>query len=323
MSKTKMRASVLSFNRCLNPSDALMASTSWGSRQTTTPLTVDRKTIRGTISNKQKPAVAKDAAKLNAEVIKPNLQEVDYVSLPVGDDTLEVSFYLRVLGNVGNPNACNNPLVRERLKEMRASYKGMGRLAKRYAANIANARWLWRNAVGAENIEVIVEEILDGKATQEWTFDALEISLTNLTDLDSDIETLGQSLQEALEDPKGHKLYRVRAFSRLGPQSEIYPSQTMTPGRVYFQVHTQAAMTTQKIGNAIRTIDTWFEQADEIGPIPVEAYGSVTSQGVAYRQKDHFYKLFEQWLDGKEVGMSAKHFVMAMLIRGGVFGGKD
>jgi len=40
-------------------------------------------------------------------------------------------------------------------------------------------------------------------------------------------------------------------------------------------------MHSQKIGNALRTIDTWYEKSKESGPIAIEAYGSVTPQGEA------------------------------------------
>jgi CRISPR-associated protein Csy3 len=89
-------------------------------------------------------------------------------------------------------------------------------------------------------------------------------------------------------------------------------------------------MHSQKIGNALRTIDTWYpkgETDDDLGPIAVEPYGSVTSQGKAYRQpkdKADFYNLLDAWvLKGKAPEIGDQHFVMATLIRGGVFGEKD
>ena len=69
--------------------------------------------------------------------------------------------------------------------------------------------------------------------------------------------------------------------------------------------------------------------ADVNGPIPVEPYGSVTTQGRAYRKptdKVDFYSLLDNWLlKDKEPTPEQQHFVMATLIRGGVFGdaGKD
>ncbi|MDO5609203.1 MAG: type I-F CRISPR-associated protein Csy3, partial [Pseudomonadota bacterium] len=89
--------------------------------------------------------------------------------------------------------------------------------------------------------------------------------------------------------------------------------------------HEIAAMHSQKIGNALRSVDTWYEGADENGPIAIEPYGSVTTQGKAYRQprgrKDDFYTLFDGWmLKDKVPSVDQQHFIMAVLIRGGVFG---
>jgi CRISPR-associated protein Csy3 len=85
-------------------------------------------------------------------------------------------------------------------------------------------------------------------------------------------------------------------------------------------------MHSQKVGNALRSIDTWYEEADSNGPIAVEPYGSVTTQGKAYRQprnksKDDFYSLLDAWvLKDKVPPLEQQHFVIATLIRGGVFG---
>ena len=58
--------------------------------------------------------------------------------------------------------------------------------------------------------------------------------------------------------------------------------------------------------------------------IAVEPYGSVTTQGKAYRQpkqKLDFYTLLDNWLLKDQVPpVEQQHFVMAVLIRGGVFG---
>lgn len=85
-----------------------------------------------------------------------------------------------------------------------------------------------------------------------------------------------------------------------------------------------AAIHSQKIGNALRTIDTWYPEADTNGPIAVEPYGSVTTQGKAYRtprDKTDFYTLLDNWLlKDQEPPLAQRHFVMAVLVRGGVFG---
>ncbi|VTR59442.1 CRISPR type I-F/YPEST-associated protein Csy3 [Serratia fonticola] len=98
--------------------------------------------------------------------------------------------------------------------------------------------------------------------------------------------------------------------------------------KVLYQVDDIAAMHSQKIGNALRTVDSWYPDAGELalGPIAVEPYGSVTSRGQAYRQpkqKMDFYTLLDNWVTkGKVPEVEQQHYVMAILIRGGVFGEK-
>jgi CRISPR-associated protein Csy3 len=88
-------------------------------------------------------------------------------------------------------------------------------------------------------------------------------------------------------------------------------------------------MHSQKIGNALRTIDTWHEEAEVVGAIAIEPYGSVTNRGKAYRppkSKNDFYTLLDNWVLKDNVPtIEQQHYVIAVLVRGGVFGasGKD
>ena len=92
-------ASVLAFERKLDPSDALFASGTWTQRDqasTWPAITVREKSVRGTISNRLKSAKDADPAKLDAAIQNPNLQTVDVATLPGDADTLRVRFTLRV-----------------------------------------------------------------------------------------------------------------------------------------------------------------------------------------------------------------------------------
>lgn len=116
-------------------------------------------------------------------------------------------------------------------------------------------------------------------------------------------------------------------------QQEVFPSQELvldsnsSKSRVLYQVAGIAGIHSQKIGNALRTIDTWHPKVDELGAIAVEPYGSVTSRGVACRQpkeKLDFYTLLDNWVTkGMKPDVEQQHYVMAVLIRGGVFGEKS
>jgi CRISPR-associated protein Csy3 len=96
---TLKTASVLAFERKLDPSDALFHAGNWDQRDTTDgwrAVAISEKSVRGTISNRLK-AKDQDPAKLDAAIENPNLQKVDVAALPSTTDTLKVMFTLRVL----------------------------------------------------------------------------------------------------------------------------------------------------------------------------------------------------------------------------------
>jgi len=336
-------ASVLAFERKLDPSDALFSSGLWAERAASTAwpaVSVREKSVRGTISNRLKTK-DQDPAKLDAAIENPNLQTVDVATLPADADTLKVSFTLRVLGGAGTPSACNNADYQHKLLDTVKGYAashGFGELARRYASNLANGRFLWRNRLGAEQVEVQVSQLVNGQPAQRWTFDALALSLRHFEpspDAGPPLSQLGALIADGLGGDR-HVLLQVTAYVRAGAGQEVFPSQELildkaktVKSKTLYTVSGIAAMHSQKVGNALRSIDTWYLDADQNGPIAVEPYGSVTTQGKAYRQpkqKDDFYTLFDNWLiKDQPPALEQQHFVMATLIRGGVFGdaGKD
>lgn len=331
-------ASVLAFERKLDSSDALLSAGNWDERVKShdwKPVTLREKSVRGTISNRLKTK-DQDPAKLDAAIENPNLQTVDVATLPADADTLKVQFTLRVLAGTGQPSACNDAAYRQKLLATVGGYverHGFGELARRYAANLANGRFLWRNRIGAEQVEVIVAHIENGQAKTSWTFDALAHSLLDLDAPSAEAQPLSE-LATLVADGlagKAHVLLQVTAFVRIGAGQEVFPSQELILDRgrgdkskTLYDVDGVAAIHSQKIGNALRTVDTWYPEAAANGPIAVEPYGSVTTQGRAYRQpreKIDFYNLLDNWvLKDKEPDPAQQHFVIAALIRGGVFG---
>ena len=332
-------ASVLAFERKLDPSDALLAAGLWDDREKENgwaPITVREKSVRGTISNRLK-AKDTDPAKLDAQVQNPNLQTIDVATLPHDADTLRTRFTLRVLGEFGRPSACNSAAYQQRLEEVTKAYvdtHGFTALARRYANNVANARFLWRNRMAAEQIDVRVRVLNKGEAETSFTFDALSYSLRDFTS-DTQIDALAALIADALAG-KRHLLLEVTAFARMGAGQEVFPSQELIldrsdskKSRTLYSVNDVAGIHSQKVGNALRTIDTWYpapENGRDYGPIAIEPYGSITTQGVALRQpkqkpKRDFYNLFDNWLLKNDVpDEEQQHYVMAILVRGGVFG---
>ena len=339
MSKTTLKtASVLAFERKVDPSDALLFSGNWDERATavTWPaIEVREKSVRGTISNRLK-AKDQDPTKVDAAIENANLQTVDIAALNSQHDTLKMHFTVRVLPGTGTPSACNNADYQAKLIETVKTYAEANKfteLAKRYAANFASGRFLWRNRIGTEQVEVSVARLVNGIAAQTYTFNSLDFSLRNFDHSTPELEQLSQVIAAGLAGEE-HVLLEVTAFARMGAGQEVFPSQELILDRgrgdkskTLYSVKGVAALHSQKVGNAIRTIDTWYPvEADTVnlGPIAVEPYGSVTTQGKAYRQpkqKMDFYNLLDSWLLKDQVPeLEQQHYVMAILIRGGVFG---
>ena len=188
--------------------------------------------------------------------------------------------------------------------------------------------------MGAEQIEVVVSQMKEGQAEKQWTFSALDLSLRNFEGNDQTRE-LGKLIAEALAGDR-YLLLDIVAFARVGAGQEVFPSQELILDRsrgdkskTLYKIgdDDNAAIHSQKLGNALRTIDTWYpapEYGSDLGPIAVEPYGSVTTQATAFRQpkqKMDFYNLLDKWAKEDQVPpVEQQHFVMATLIRGGVFG---
>lgn len=329
----KNDATVLAFEKKLVPSDGYLYGTVWAERQESkTTLQLNEKSVRGTISNRLKPALEKDPLKLNAEVEKPNLQTVDACALGENQDTLRLGFTLKILGGVEKPSASNGPNFNATYPGVAKGYidtHGFVELAQRYAINIANGRYLWRNRVGAEQIEVVV----DTGGDDTLIFDAKQFSLRDFDNDHPDIKKLAAKIADALCGRLPYLLLNIEAYALIGEAQEVYPSEELILGngkgdksKILYAVNGVAALHSQKIGNALRTIDTWYPGHDDsgIGPIAIEPYGAVTNLGKAFRtprDKADFYTLFDRFALGEKLAdKTQEHYVMAVLIRGGVFG---
>ncbi|CAH9050924.1 CRISPR-associated protein Csy3 [Pseudoalteromonas haloplanktis] len=347
MAKNQDTASVLAFEKKLVPSDGYMYGTQWEERNSNasqTALQLIEKSVRGTISNRLDKATKGDPVKLNAKVESPNLQTVDSCALAPEQDTLKLHFTLKVLGGVQTPSACNNALFKESYTKAVNSYiekEGFKELGKRYALNLANARFLWRNRVGAENIEVQVNA-LNKDNKQSWVFDATQFSTRHLDNEDKQVIELGERIAAALSSEDDFLMLEINCFVQVGKAQEVYPSEELVfeknnnkdkhkKSKILYSVNDIAAMHSQKLGNALRSIDTWYPEFDDAeksaGPIAIEPYGAVTNLGKAYRtpkDKQDFYTFFDKWARGTELErIEDEHYVMATLVRGGVFGESD
>lgn len=227
-------------------------------------------------------------------------------------------------------NSCNDPVIKEiidqKLKEYKDEKTGMEKLAHRYAYNIANGRFIWRNGDCAEKMRVEVDY-----ANEHLSFNPYDFSLDDFdtNSENSDLMTLAKFIYTRLNNDSRRQPkvpIHVTAYIKLGKGQQVFPSQNMNTkekNKSLYTVDGCAALTSEKINNAIRTIDTWYSN-DAKFPIAVEVYGSVTQQGIAYRAKDNdLYTLLEAWINDEPISDNDKNFIVAYLIRGGLCNGKS
>ena len=176
-----------------------------------------------------------------------------------------------------------------------------------------------------------------------------EMSAALVAGTKDDLVKLVRSIANGLsnDDQRAYVLI-VSWTAAMEPGQEIFPSQEYVReekadkqlSRVFAKLPTfyagrtigQASMHSQKIGAALRHIDIWHGSEEHRAPIAVNPYGGVQDTSAVLRDpksKRSFYDLrakAEVLMSGVETAGNASeisaeaHFVMANLVRGGVFG---
>ena len=343
---------VLSFQRGMLATDALFYNRFADGRLA--PLQVVRHGIRGT-QNINKLAMSNSATAASAKRAEvSNIQTTDSAKLDPEAVALEVRFGLRFLALDSALFACapsqkDKPedilALRSNLGEFLAAAKvgsGITELACRFARNIANARFLWRNRTVAESVVV---RVLQG-ANVIATFDALDVPLNSFGDYSEGEKAVAAVIAAGLRGDREAKL-SVRATVDFGLRGafEVFPSQNyledkqkgfarplycvgdVPAGQDEHSVREmgQAALRDQKIGNALRTLDTWYPAYGERGvAIPVEPNGASLDAQEFFRNTKAAsgFQLMLQ-LGTIDPNTDDGTFLLACIVRGGVFSGSD
>lgn len=330
--------SMLNYTRSIIPSNGVFF---YREGEQEHPITVYQQTVRGTIANygnvykNDKQQSESDLAK-QLDPANANIQRIDVCYLPDAVDTFCLRFSVTFAAHSLAAGACNEPEYAKALEQFAQSYKDKGgydELARRYLQNIINGRWLWRNRYAAEKSVTL-------------SYEGQTLTFAVATDLEADYSAvagysaLRTALAGALSGEREVLRLQVTAAGALGFGQEVYPSQEFVEGKkdktlasvkVAGDVR-QAAMHSQKIGNAIRTIDDWHVRAADYGKIAVEPYGVVAQRAEAVRlpnSKNDLYTYLKD-LEGLTERVTAAnagalpseaHYVMACLVRGGVYSG--
>ena len=347
---------VLAFQRGLVITDALFYNVL---PEGQSPVMVMRHGIRGT-QNVNKNGEGKKSTAANAKRQEvSNIQTTDTAKLDADARALAVRFSLRFLDLKDVLFACApastdaDDLVRNYRKsvtsfiERAKTSTGLEEVAQRFARNIANGRWLWRNRTIARRVEVSVS--VAGKAVAR--FDALATPLNHFDHITDDERQVATYIADGLrgDDDAGLDIEARLDFGVHGAL-EVFPSQNYvenkprgfarplyclgTPERaanrsgIEFEstrAMGHAALRDQKIGNALRTIDTWYPRYAEHGrPLPVEPNGASLEAQEFFRDRKTSAFEFASRLNTLDPASPEGMFMIASLIRGGVFsGGKE
>jgi len=293
--KYKTLPSIFSVQRCMIISDAEMFSRipDGVGGFTETPIRVIRHGILGTqnVAGKEKD-------------IK-NPQRTESAKTDPGATGMVVRFSMSTITLDNAVFACNQNDFRASVQGFIERFKSSAELREvcnRYARNILNGRWLWRNRILGKRITVTVtcgNETIESDATPRP-----HTAFGNYTDNEKKLgELLAFSITEQpmqfvvtgtidfgmagsfevfpsqnyiSDKPKGfaRSLYKLNRISRQDlirimskDDADTYSGDIIDMGN--------AAIRDQKIGNAIRTIDTWYIVGrDDAAPIPVEPAGA-------------------------------------------------
>lgn len=342
---TKFQPSVLSYARSLQVGKGLFYGivTTEDKKEIKLPVLVEELTIRGTQSSH---SAGKGFYDENPD--KPNIQRIESASLPHQAEIFECQFSLIVDSNSISPHTCTDEKFIACMKELTDTYqkkKGFEFLANRYLGQIINASWLWRNKHADDlTVKISIKNrpnfSPEGKDTGEFVLD-----LPLASESRRFLYLLKKEFAAALSGEKPMLRLEISARGKIGFGQEIFPSQEFSErdrtktevGRILAKTklatgEQQACLHPQKIGNALRTIDTWYSAKDSPVPLPVEPYGVDFKTQIAMRTgknlKIDLYTYLENLTELLEKTKEAEtaedlpgdvHFVVACLIRGGVF----
>jgi len=348
--KYKTLPSIFSVQRCMIISDAEMFNRipDGAGGFTETPIRVIRHGILGTQN-----VVGKD------KDIK-NPQRTESAKTDPGATGMVVRFSMSTITLDNAVFACNANDFRASVQGFIERFASSGELREvcnRYARNLLNGRWLWRNRILGKSITVTVtcgKEKIESDATSRP-----QSTFGNYTDNE---KKLGELLVFSLtERPMQFVVTGTIDFGMAG-SFEVFPSQNYISNkpngfaRSLYKLNRisrqdlirimskddpdtysgdiidmgTAAIRDQKIGNAIRTIDTWYIVGrDDAHPIPVEPKGANIETNEVKRGGKN--SLFEMILaiddihpakEGEPLNYDAA-FILANLVRGFLAGEKD
>ena len=344
---------MLAYARSVQITEGLFFATSSSDETIKMPIEVLEKGVRGQSSEDK----AKNAGKSNPQSVEYAVipQGHDGVQLSFSIRFMPLSLRPHACGDtaVGDAYSC--------LAKRYKAAEGYKVLAELFAWNMANARFAWRNRFQSDSMTVTARFNETEIAFDPFKVSLkMPKSPTAMEAMEAAMEKGSAVELAALIDGIAHGLSNAdrQAFAVeilwnavMQPGQEIFPSQEYVRdakkdkelSRIYAKLPArfdgrsigQASMHSQKIGAALRHIDIWHGSEKHDAAIAVNPYGGVQETSDVLRKpksKKSFYDLRKKaqaLLENVESARSPDdisgdvHFVMANLVRGGVFGSSD
>ena len=342
--KKKLPA-VLSLTRCINVRDALFYNKL--ENGDLTRLDVIRGGMRGTKNINGSKRADEDVN--NVQVTDTAKSSQDAVAVVV-----KTSITFTNIANGVSSCASSKGDDRQILVDFKDEYNGfiqraiedktaMLEIGCRYARNIANARWLWRNLQYALSVKVNV------KAGDDlFSFESLDVPVHHFNDYSEQEIALGTIIAQSLSGLR-RTVFEVTAEIDFGGEMnkscEVFPSQNYLSEKpkgfsrsLYAVGHRdmdlaqsvdefnatpsigQAAIRDTKLANALRTFDTWYSDFDKVKtPIAIEPCGANLGTQMMHRKgTETSFAMFKRFND-IQPNTGEGLFLIGCIIRGGVY----
>lgn len=323
-------------NSSIRPSNANIMNVFEDSRQS--PVIVRKSQLLGTSSSFKKSFYG-DNANFD-ELNTPNPQKVEIANLDPETDTFcvrgSVNIVPQCMGFANYQGFAKRSFdlaeMTEKVMRMIKDNGGMKILARRYATQLVNGSILFRNRF-ADNLRAVID-LQDGTGRKP-EFDCDAENCGN----EEGIGIIADYIEKALTDTENlfffHPCYEI--YGRINYGGEVYPSQELEMGnkeKILFKneimgISNAAGLHSPKVGNALRTIDTWYSRYSKIGrAIPVDPFGPDKSRAEALRKPrsgETFYEILAgldqlaEKLEKEGESDGDALFFAAMMVRGGVF----
>lgn len=309
----------------------------------TKPLRINSTTILGSKGSASEGFSDKGTPKENvtrAKLAEGNPHELDCCNIPYDANTVICEFSVTIEANVLTPKFSADSEVTALLEKLVALYGkkiGFEYLAKRYLSNIVNGVWLWRNQKTHSTTVSITQWQLPPIIASDVQIKRFE---ENWEQELNGWEALTQAFTTALQDPKRYLILEIKAELNLPKNSRVHPSQVFkenqkgTKGRTYQTTEidndTSPIFGAYKTGAAIAMIDDWYPNA--VYPIRISSYGVDKKNSTAHRPPDTGLDIFSLLMNSEKLIKSLEskagatinqtnqlHFIMANLIKGGLF----